>query len=153
MKIDRVFFAPGPLAIGKGLAYLLAFCTALVVANPTEEAFYYGIIVYCCGCICDYIENAMGSSNKSAVVQTISLFITIVLGIIVVLTISLLYSFDSMTTYVDLMAKWKLCVGMFFSVFWTLPLACGIILCLPQKKKEDEPKPPGRYALGYTFMP
>lgn len=153
MRADRIFFAPGPLAIGKGFAYLLAFCTALVVINPTEQAFYYGIIVYCCGCICDYVEASMKSTGKCPTIRIISLLITVLMGIIVILAFSLLSRFDSLTEYIYIIAGHKFLVSLFFSVFWTLPLGCGIILCIPQKERKDSPRPPGKYTLGYYIMP
>jgi len=150
MRIDRVFFDPCALAIGKGFSYLLAFLTALVFIDPTEEAYYFGIIIYCCGCICDYIEDAMESSKKCFAIRLSSFLIAVFLGIIVIVAISLLSNFDSITKYVNLIAEYKLLIGIVLSTLWTLPLGCGIILFIPQRT-QSSPKPPGRYALGYNF--
>lgn len=151
MRIDRVFFAPCALAIGKGFAYLLAFLTALVFTDPTKEAYYFGIIIYCCGCLCDYVEVAMESSKKCFAIRLSSFLIAVCLGIIVIVAFSLLNSFDTVAEYVALIAKYKLFIGIVFSTLWTLPFGCGIILFIPQKTKPS-PKPPGRYALGYNFL-
>jgi len=153
MRIDRVFFAPCALAIGKGFSYLLAFLTALVFIEPTEEAYYFGVIIYCCGCICDYVEVAMESSKKCFVIRLISFVIALGLGLIVVVAFSLLNHFDAIPEYVSLIAKYKFFIGLALSTLWTLPLGSGIILFILQlsQKTKPGPKPPGRYALGYDF--
>lgn len=153
MRIDRVFFAPCALAIGKGFAYLLAFLTALVFTNPTEEAYYFGMIIYCCGCVCDYVEVAMESSKKCSTIRTIAFLITVCLGVIVVMAISLLNNFDNAPEYVAIIAKYKLFIGIVLSTLWTLPLGSGIILFVSAPKQtKSNPKSSGRYALGYDFF-
>lgn len=148
MREDRVFFAPGALAIGKGFVCLLAFCTALVFVDATIHAYYFGIIIYCCGFWCDYIEISMKRSGKCSFIRRLSFSIAIVIGIIIILTFSLLANFDSQIGQVQVayISYHKFFINLFFCIFWVFPLGSGILLCYPRKDKQCEPEVSG---LGY----
>lgn len=154
MRLDRVFFAPGALAIGKSIAYFLAFCTALLVVEPTSQTYYFGVIIYCCGCICDYIECAMPTTGKCKSIRNASLGITIVTAFVVILTFSLLYSFNEQAAVVSCIANFKILVNLLFCTFWCLPLYSGLRLLITRGKKKSKLVSSGqKYSVGYYIMP
>ena len=94
MRTDRIFFDPGPLAVGKGCAYLLAFLTAVFFIKSTEKAYVFGVITYSCGCLCDYIEVAT-RKDKNRNLRRVSATLAILMAMLVVTSLGMAAMYDT----------------------------------------------------------
>lgn len=154
MKSDRFLYAPGGLAIGKGLAYLFAFCTGLLAISATEQAYYFAIIIYCCGCICDYIESYLPSTGKCDTVRNISLIAFIVIAIVAIAAFAGLSKSSTLewANITKFIAKHQFWFSLFLALLWVVPLFSGIIQCFSCRKKKTHPRPPGKSLFGYSLI-
>lgn len=157
MSEDRIFFDPCPLAIGKGLAYLLAFLTAVIFSDVEDKMYFFGIILYCCGSLCDYIEVAAYRTDKCDSIRRISAFIAILVGVVIIFTLSLLYGYDTNQTIVSCVESYYIWINLFLAIFWAIPLGCGIMLIFTaigkdSKKGANKVTQKG-LSLGYKIKP
>lgn len=152
MKSDRFIYAPGGLALGKSLVYFLAFATALLFINATDQAYYSGIFIYCCGCICDYIESSLPSSGKCHIIRNVSLIATIVIALISVADLAILLAFEKAQEVTAFIVTYQFWFTLFFATLWLVPLISGILQCFSFNKKQDNSMPPGKSLWGYNLF-
>lgn len=152
MNSDRIFFDPCPLAIGKGLAFLLAFLTGVFLVNPGEKAYYFGVVLYCCGCLCDYIEVAAYRLDKCVTVRRVSAFIAVLIAGSIIFALSVIYGFDANKELIDNLVKNDFWLNLYFTIFWAIPLACGLYLIFVSIKKDEKQKQPD-HAIGFYVKP
>ena len=152
MNKDRIFFDPCPLALGNGFVYLLAFLTGVFLVNAGEKAYYFGIIMYCCGCLCDYIEVAAYRKDKCVTVRRMSGIISILIILNVIFAFSALYVFDTNKDFIASIYNNDFWLNLYLAAFWAIPLACGIYLMIVSIKKEDKPEEV-KHAVGFYVKP
>lgn len=155
MNTDRFFYDPGPLAIGKGVAYALAFFTAIQFENVNDKAYYFGIIMYCCGIICDYIELAAYKKEKCLTIRRIALIVSIVIGLVIVFALAVVYNFEKAVSVIDYIKKYHILINLLFTCFWTLPLGNGFVLSynsIQSRDSEGDQTPP-QYPIGFKVKP
>lgn len=152
MNRDRIFFDPCPLALGKGFAYLLAFLTGVFLVNAGDKAYYFGIIMYCCGCLCDYIEVAAYRTDKCVGVRRFSAGISILIVFNIIFAFSALYVFDTNTDFIKNVQDNGFWLNLYLTAFWAIPLACGIYLMFASIKKEDKQNQT-EHAVGFYVKP
>ncbi len=155
MRTDRYFYDPGPLAIAKGIAYLIAFFTTVQFDNAGDPSYYIGIILFCCGMVCDYFEIAAYKEDKCDYVRIISLTIGVVLTILIALLGILLIQFKQHKMILDFVSKYLFEINMLFCFFWVLPLWNGFTLCCKaiKRKKRKKGQPSTKYPAGYYVKP
>ena len=127
MVYDRIFFHPGPLAFGKGCAYLLAFLTAVFFIKSTEKAYVFGVITYSCGCLCDYIEVAT-RKDKNFRIRLIAAALAILMAVVIVISIGMAIEYDSNGDIKAFLINHYIGINLFLNIFWAIPLANGIWL-------------------------
>lgn len=152
MKSDRFIYAPGGLALGKGLVYLLAFSNTVLFINATNQTYYFGLFVYCCGCICDYIESSLPSSRKCRAVRNVSLIATIVIGVVTVADLALLSAFERAQEITNFITTYQFWFTLPFAILWLVPLISGTFQCLSFKEKKSDLRPPGKSLWGYNLI-
>ncbi|MBE6678813.1 MAG: hypothetical protein E7597_08480 [Ruminococcaceae bacterium] len=152
MNKDRIFFDPCLLALGKGFVYLLAFLTGVFFVNAGEKVYYFGIIMYCCGCLCDYIEVAAYRTDKCVIVRRCSAAISILIAFNIILAFSTLYVFDTNVELISNIQRFSFWLNLYLTVFWAIPLACGIYLMFVSIKKEEKQDNTG-HAVGFHIKP
>lgn len=124
MGKDRVFFDPGPLAFGKGCAYLLAFLTAVFFIKSTEKAYVFGVITYSCGCICDYIEVAT-REDKNLCIRLTSAALAILMAVLVVIALGMAAMYDANESIKAFLINNRIWVNLFLVTFFAIPLENG----------------------------
>lgn len=155
MRTDRYFYDPGPLAIAKGIAYLIAFFTTVQFDNVKDSSYYIGILLFCCGMVCDYIEIAAYKEEKCDYIRIISLTIGVALAILIALLGVLLIQFEKHSIILDFVSKHHFRINMLFCFFWVLPLGNGFILCCKaiKRKKRKKRQSSVKYPAGYYVKP
>lgn len=157
MSEDRIFFDPSPLAIGKGLAYLLAFLTAVIFSDVKDKIYFFGIILYCCGSLCDYIEIAAYRTDKCVSIRRISAIIAILVGAVIIFALSLLYGYDTNQKIISCVENYYIWINLSLAILWTIPLSCGIMLIFiaiqKDSKKVSKEGTQRGYSLGYQIKP
>lgn len=136
MVEDRIFFNPGPLALGKGCAYLLAFLTAVFFIQADEKAYVFGVITYSCGCLCDYIEVAW-RKDKNKNIRKISAVLVILMIILVVVALGMAVAYDSNDSIKTFLTSNYIWVNFFLLIFWAIPLGNGIWLIMKSIQEDD----------------
>ena len=137
MVKDRVFFDPGPLAFGKGCAYLLAFLTAVLFIKAEEKAYLFGIITYSCGCLCDYIEVA-SRKDKNKRIRQISAVLAILMVILVVIALGMAIAYDGNAGIKAFLVERKFWINLFLFVFWVIPMENGLWLIMKSIHDDDK---------------
>lgn len=137
MVKDRIFFNPGPLAVGKGCAYLLAFLTAVFLIKADEKAYVFGVITYSCGCLCDYIEVAC-RKDKNKRIRQISASLAILMIILVVVALGMAVVYDSNAAIKTFLTNYYIGVNLFLVIFWAIPLGNGIWLIMKGIQEDDD---------------
>lgn len=155
MSTDRYFYDPGPLAIGKGIAYALAFFTAIRFENVSDDTYYLGIIMYFCGIICDYIELAAYKKEKCLTIRRLSLIVSVLLGLVVVFSLAVVYNFEKAGQVVCYVKKWHILINLVFTCFWTLPLWNGLVLAFNsiQSRDSEGDQSSLQYPVGFKIKP
>lgn len=136
MVEDRIFFNPGPLALGKGCAYLLAFLTAVFFIQADEKAYVFGVITYSCGCLCDYFEVAW-RKDKNKNIRKISAVLAILMIILVVVALGMAVAYDSNDSIKTFLTSNYIWVNFFLLIFWAIPLGNGIWLIMKSIQEDD----------------
>ena len=134
---DRVFFNPGPLAVGKGCAYLLAFLTTVFFIHAGERPYVYGVITYSCGCLCDYIEVAC-RRDKNKCIRKVSLVLAVLMILLVVVALGMAVAYESNEVIKTFLASYYHVVNFFLVIFWVIPLVDGIRLIFKSIQEEDD---------------
>lgn len=152
MKSDRFIYAPGGLALGKGFVYFLAFSTTLFFINASDRAYYSGLLIFFCGCICDYIESWLQSSRKCRRVRNWSLLAFIVIGIVCVLNLAILLMFEKAQSVINFVDAHQIWFTLASSTLWVVPLISGFLQCRVAKSKKTSSMPPGKSMWGYSLI-
>ena len=137
MGEDRMFFNPGPLAVAKGCAYLLAFLTAVFFIKADEKAYVFGVITYSCGCLCDYIEVA-SKKGKNKCIRKISALLAILLSIFVVIALGMAVGYDTNDEIRKFWTNYYVWVNFFLLIFWAIPLENGIWLIMKSIQEDND---------------
>lgn len=137
MVEDRVFFNPGPLAVGKGCAYLLAFLTAVLFIGADEKPYVFGVITYSCGCLCDYIEVAC-RKDKNKCIRKISASLAILMIVLVVVALGMAVAYDTYDAIKTFLTSYYIGVNFFLVIFWAIPLGNGIWLIMKNIQEDDD---------------
>lgn len=152
MKGDRFIYAPGGLAIGRGFAYLFAFLAAFLFISATERIYYVNAFIFFCGCFCDYVESFLPTSQKSRLVRNVSLVIIIVVGIIAIIDLIVVFSFENAMKVTKFIAKYEACFSLLFSTLWGIPLFSGIFQCAVRKEMQYDLVPLSKSLWGYNIL-
>lgn len=155
MRTDRYFYDPGPLAVGKGMAYFISFFTTVQFDNTREFSYYVGILLFSCGIICDYIEIAAYKVEKCNWLRIIAFFISVAFGLVIAFLLVLLSKFDGFPTVLDFVDRYYININVLFAFFWFLPFCNGILLCCKTIvcSKRAKRKPAAKFAAGYYVKP
>lgn len=137
MTKDRFFFDIGPLALGKGCAYLLAFLTAVFFIRAAEKAYVFGVITYSCGCLCEYIEVAC-QTGKNKRIRQFSALLAILMTVIIVVALGMAIAYDSNQNIRKFLIHYYIGINLFLVVSWAIPLGNGIWLIM--KAIQDDGK-------------
>lgn len=151
MVKDKIFFNPGPLALGKGCAYLLAFLTAVFFIKAHEKAYVFGVITYSCGCLCDYFEVA-SCKRKSKSTRRISVVLAILLVILVVVSMGMASVYDSNAAVKLFIGENYVWVNWFLTIFWAIPLENGIWLIWKSIQENDEENKENKKRVSAFFV-
>lgn len=152
MVKDRVFFNPGPLALGKGCVYLLAFLTAVFFIKAYEKAYVFGVITYSCGCLCDYIEVAC-RKDKNRYIRQISALLAILMVILVVISLGMAVVYDSNEEIKNFLSSNYIRINLFLVIFWAIPLANGIWLIMKKIQEDDDCNDNMKNVSGFFVKP
>lgn len=152
MSKDRIFFDPGPLAFGKGCAYLLAFLTAVFFIKSTEKAYVFGVITYSCGCLCDYIEVATRRDKNRSIRQT-SAVLAILMAVLVVTSLGMAAMYDTNESIKGFLIKNYIWVNLFLVIYFAIPLENGIWLIIKGIGDNDKVKDELKNVSGFYTKP
>lgn len=159
---DRFFFEPSQLAFWKGVAYTVAYLTALVFSKAEGYEFCFNLLIYCVGCIGEYIElGFFRKEDKIWRIRTMSKCLFLVLIGLIIASLSQIYSLHEDSTEFFLDSTWIRVVSGFYCV---LPLMTGIALMFledpPPKKIRIKNDTQGKakrlskkFAIGYRIKP
>lgn len=139
---DRVIFSPGPMAIGKGCVYLMAFLTAVFFITPNERAYIFGIIIYSCGCVFDYIETAC-KREKSKFVRQTAAILAIMIIVVGVVAFGMAVSYEISEDVKNFICNYYKAINFFLVLFWFLPLKDGVWLIMKSIGNSSEAEEKG----------
>ena len=155
MVKDRMFFDPGPLAFGKGVAYLFAFLTTVFFVKVNERAYIFGIFAYSCGVVCDYMELSLYRKDKCKFVRNIATTLSVLLIIVAVVALSAAMAYELIPKIEEILQKCFLGINIFLTAYWALPLLSGIWLWYKNVNSDEvvEHKEKRKAVSGYYIKP
>lgn len=154
MNEDRFFFEPYGLALGKGFAYLLAYATAIWFSNAEDSVYFYNIMLFCCGCVCEYFELGFCNPKKVKWIRNTSRIIAVLTSALAIITFSIAYNdtpVDNML--VGVFEEQRVWLEIFLAVLWFLPLCSGFVLMLLEPKGGEEQEVQRMVSFGNQARP
>lgn len=161
MNRDRFFFDPYPLALGKGFAYFLAYATAIGFSGAVGSAYYFNLMLFCCGCVCEYVELGFFREDKIRLIKIISRILSVVIIIFAIVTFSIAYNNVPNNTWVNAINNNQRIIQVMVGILWVIPLGSGFILMLLDTDKKSGAKEKThkqsavekKHALGFRVKP